>query len=426
MMVKQQRPLTQAIALIASFLVAACGASRSSEVTASLGSGAPSTSAPRSSPSTGPSSSPGALELPARKRLTDLISAWRSRNDVPGVIVATRLGNSEPLIVADGEDAESGAPLPSDGAFDVASITKTFTGALALDLVDAGMLGLDDSVDKYVNGFANGDRITIRHLLTHTSGLYPQWGEVGDTPYGEEMGDLVISDLEHEFTPEEVLGLVEDRPLEFSPGQGVRYSNINTILLGEVIETATGADIGTAYRERLLDPLGLQDTYYRVTEEGPRPLPGLFSTEDREPMSSAGVPDRALLTFSAPGWGMITTPEDLLDWSVAFLRDGARGREDLSLSRFQVSPTTGTGLGVIPWSSQHGACVFTTFGYAQDACGPFDAVTGVGNALGTSSMVAYFPRWDLTVVAIKNTGVGMPPEVEDLMFEIMRSAIEGQ
>ena len=425
-MVKQQRPVTKAIALIASLLVAACGASQPSQVTVSPRSSTASSSAPRSSPSARPSFGPAALELPAPQRLTKLISGWRSRNDVPGVVVGMRLGDGETLIVVDGEDAESGEPLRADGPFDVASVTKTFTGALALDLVDTGVLGLDDPVARYVTGFPNGDRITVRHLLTHTSGLYPQWGEVGDTPYGQEMSDLVVSDLEHEFTPEEILELVEDRPLEFSPGQGARYSNINTILLGEMIEAATGADIGTAYRERLLDPLVLDDTYYRVTEEGPRPLPGLFSTENREPISSAGVPERALLTFSAPGWGMITTVEDLLDWSVAFLRSGARGREDLLLSRFQVSPTNGTGLGVIPWSIQHGACVFTTFGYAQDACGPFDAVTGVGNAIGTSSMVAYFPRWDLTVVAIKNTGVGMPPEVEDLMFEIMRPAFEGQ
>src|SRR4029450_12509420 len=148
----------------------------------------------------------------------------------------------------------------------------TFAGALALDLIDAGEIGLDDPIKKYVKRFPNGDRITIRHLLTHTSGLFPLWQEVGDTPYSQEMFALVTSDLEHSFTPEEVIELVKDRPLEFSPGQGVRYSNVNTILLGEVIEAVTGPDIASAYRERLLVPLGLQDTYYRPTEDGPRPV----------------------------------------------------------------------------------------------------------------------------------------------------------
>ena len=114
--------------------------------------------------------------------------------------------------------------------------------------------------------------------------------------------------------------------------------------------------------------------------------------------------------------GMVTTPEDLLDWGVAFLRDGASGREDLSLSRFQVSPN-GTALGVIPWSIDSGACVF------GGKCSAFDGVTGIGLSAGTSSMVAYFPRWDLTVVAFSNAGLGMPSEVEWLVAEIMTSLV---
>ncbi len=322
------------------------------------------------------------FELPDPLRLTSLIAKWRSTNGVPGVVVGMRLGDGESMIVADGEDVDSGAPLASDGVFEIASITKTFTGALALGLIDAGQLGLDDTIGAYVNGFPNGDRITIRHLLTHTSGLYPLWVEVGDTPYSQALTDLVLSDLKHLFTPEEVLDLVRDRPLQFAPGQGIGYSNVNTILLGEVIEAVTGADITTAYRERLLIPSGLEDTYYRSTEAGPRPLPGLIRWEGGPAQSTAGGPDTAMVSLGGAAVGMVTTPEDLLDWGVAFLRDGALDGEDLSMSRFQVAPN-GTALGVIPWSIIHGACVF------GGECAPFDAVTGIGLSAGTSSMVAY-------------------------------------
>ena len=68
---------------------------------------------------------------------------------------------------------------------------------------------------------------------------------------------------------------------------------------------------------------------------------------------------------------MVSTPADLLDWGVAFLRDGAAGQDDLSLSRFQVAPN-GTALGVIPWSINSGACIF------GGECSTFDAVTGIG------------------------------------------------
>ena len=360
----------------------------------------------------------GAFELPDPKRLARLIAGWRRANDVPGAVVGMRLGDGQPLIVADGDDVETGAPLQAEGPFELASTTKTFTGALALDLIDADELALDDPIKKYVKRFPNGDRITVRHLLTHTSGLFPLWIEVGDTPYGQAMVDLVASDLEHSFTPEEVLELVKDRPLQFSPGQGVGYSNVNTILLGEVVEAVTRTDIGTAYRERLLVPLDLEDTYYRATEDGPRPLAGLYRYGEMVE-STANLPDRAILSFLGASGGMVSAPDDLLDWGVAFLRDGALDRADLSLSRFEVA-SNGTALGVIPWSIDSGACLF------GGECSTFDAVTGIGQILGTSSMVAYFPRWDLTVVAFKNTGLGMPPEVEDLVAQVMRATLGGR
>jgi D-alanyl-D-alanine carboxypeptidase len=359
----------------------------------------------------------GAFELPDPRQLKGLITSWRARHDVPGAVIGMRVGDGEPLILVDGEDVASGGPYPAEGPFELASITKTFTGALALDLIDAGKLGLDDPIRKYVKQFPNGDRITIRHLLTHTSGLYPQWAEVGDTPFSQEMVELVASDLEHSFTPEEVIELVKDRPLQFPPGHGVGYSNVNTILLGEAIEGVTGTDITTAYHERLLVPFGLQDTYFRATEPGPAPVAGLYRFGG--PIeSTAYLPDRAIQSFVGAGAGMVSTPDDLLDWGVAFLREGARDHVDLSQSRFQVAPN-GTALGVIPWSIDSGACIF------GGECSNFDAVTGIGQLLGTSSMVAYFPRWDLTVVAFKNTGFGMPPEVEDLVAQMMRSMVGG-
>jgi D-alanyl-D-alanine carboxypeptidase len=428
--------MTLTITLIVSVLVAGCGGSQPSQASVTPGPSASGGAAPRSSPSTIPSLGPAAVDLPAPERLTELISGWRSRNEAPGVIVGMRIGDGEPLIVVDGEDADSGAPLPADAVFDVLSITKTFAGAVALDLIDDGKLGLDDPIETYVPGFPNGDRITVRHLLAHTSGLVPQWTEIGETPYSEEAWDFFVSggapdlghpNLEHSFTPEELLEFVKDRPLEFSPGEGARYSNVNTILLGEVIEAVTGTDIGTAYRERLLDPLGLRDTYDRATEDGPPPIPGRWRDERGTHSTTEIHSDRASFTFYGGGGGMVSTAADLLDFGVAFLREGALDRVDLSQSRFQVTPN-GTGLGVIPWSIDNGACVFTTFGYTPAAgdCGPFDAVTGVGNSAWGSSMLAYFPRWDLTVVAYSNAGSGMPSEVEGLLDEIVTSMFRGQ
>ncbi len=184
--------------------------------------------------------SPGAATA-----LRELARTWRVEHGVPGVVVGIRFGDGEPLIVADGLDAGGDTPLSVDATFEIASITKTFTAALVLDLIDEGVLRLDDP-SAYVPSFPNADRITIRHLLTHTSGLYPQWVEMGDTPYGDAAVALVVEDLERRFTIEEALDAVKDRPLQFEPGGGVQYSNVNTILLGAVIEAVTG-EVPRAY-----------------------------------------------------------------------------------------------------------------------------------------------------------------------------------
>ena len=104
----------------------------------------------------------------------------------------------------------------------IASITKTFVGALALQLIDEGKLGLDDTVAKTVD-FPNGDRITVSELLTHTSGLPPEGDDgVGPSPYQDAFYKLVLGNLDKQFTPAEILAFVRDRPLEFDPGTGVQ------------------------------------------------------------------------------------------------------------------------------------------------------------------------------------------------------------
>src|SRR5207244_1065115 len=131
--------------------------------------------------------------------------------------------------------------------------------------------------------FPAADRITIRQLLSHTSGIPPQWNENGATPWTEDMLQLVISDLEHSFTPEEVLTIVGDRDLLFTPGEGVQYSNVNAILLGQVIASVTGTDYVTALHERLLTPLGLDDTAYRAVDDGEHATGGVGLLPDGTP-----------------------------------------------------------------------------------------------------------------------------------------------
>ena len=132
---------------------------------------------PRPGTSVEPTAAPTA-SLPTAGDLLALLDRWRFSTATPGVVVGIRLGTASSLVVASGKDAHTGAPIAPDAPFGIASITKTFVGALALQLIDEGRLGLDETIDRYID-FPNAERITVRQLLTHTSGLAPEGSPSG-------------------------------------------------------------------------------------------------------------------------------------------------------------------------------------------------------------------------------------------------------
>jgi D-alanyl-D-alanine carboxypeptidase len=140
---------------------------------------------------------------------------------------------------------------PGD-AFRIASLTKLFTATVVLQLMEENSLRLDDSIEQW--GFHLAPDITIRHLLNHTSGL----ANYTDT---DILARLEFNDVYRAWHPEEILGLVADEPLQFVPGQSWQYSNTNYIVLGMLIELATGDSLAYNFRQRIIEPLNLSSTY---------------------------------------------------------------------------------------------------------------------------------------------------------------------
>lgn len=138
-------------------------------------------------------------------------------------------------------------PVAPGDIFDVASLTKVFTATAALMLHDAGLVALDAEVGAYLRGLrARG--VTVRHLLTHTSGL-----------------DLRLSAL-REGGRAGVLAAVYAAEPAHAPGSFVAYTNVNSLLLGEVVAAAAGAPLDVALGELVLAPLGLAETGFRPPE----------------------------------------------------------------------------------------------------------------------------------------------------------------
>lgn len=160
------------------------------------------------------------------------------------------------LLVSEGyglANVQTAVPASADTLYDIASVTKLFTAAAIMQLVESGRVRLEDTLAALLPVFPNkeqGQRITVRHLLTHTSGLSDY--EAADTERWLEKGTALSADF--------VLDFLRDRPLEFQPGTRWAYSNSGYYLLALVIERAARRKYGEYVREEIAEPLGLSQT----------------------------------------------------------------------------------------------------------------------------------------------------------------------
>lgn len=179
-----------------------------------------------------------------------------ARTGGQGVQVRVSDGRHEFTARAGTAEVDSPRPVPTDGRFRVGSITKTFVSTVVLQLVGEGEIELDAPVHRYLPGLLpDGDRITVRHLLQHTSGLYNYTSALPPGPDG------ALAIRYKTWTPAELLAMSTSRPLDFQPGTGWKYSNTNYVVAGMLVEKVTGRPYGVAVQQRVLRPLGLRSTY---------------------------------------------------------------------------------------------------------------------------------------------------------------------
>ncbi|NMO18607.1 serine hydrolase [Pyxidicoccus fallax] len=199
-------------------------------------------------------------------------------------------------------------PNTPDTKFRIGSITKPFTAMVILQLVAEGTLKLDDKVTTHLPDYRKdtGDRVTIAHILHHTSGI-PNY----TTPEffaGPSRDPYTVADFVKTFCSGD---------LEFEPGTKWAYSNSAYFLLGAIIEKVTGQTYAQALRQRVLDPLGMKDTGYDVTDTV---LPKRASGYEAAP---EGLVNASYLDMSLPysAGSMYSTVEDLYRWDRALYTD---------------------------------------------------------------------------------------------------------
>jgi D-alanyl-D-alanine carboxypeptidase len=228
-------------------------------------------------------------------------------------------------------DAE-GTPIDPDDGFRIASITKTVVATMVLQLVDEGVLDLDDEVVRLVEHPSIPEGVTVGDLLGHTSG-------VSDVGQREVRSDL-RREPERRWRPDEVLEAIASR---YSTGSGFNYANTNYIIAGLVIESVTGQPFDAELTRRVLEPLELTGTYLP-------PLP------DRQPIAgftllrphgvTTSTPATASETFAWTAGALVSTAEDVATFFRALAGGGLLSPASFAVMTQGFDDGAPTGLGV--------------------------------------------------------------------------------
>ena len=239
--------------------------------------------------------------------LARVLDSTRAAMGIPGVSAAMIFSDGRMWASTSGIAFDSVAVTP-ETVFEIGSITKTFTAALAVRLVDAGVLSLGDTLARWLPALPNAGSITLEQLLNHTSGMADVWDDPAFIP-------RLIAAPRHAWSPADVLALTP--PPVFPPGAGWDYSSTAYVAIGEVLERATGRPLTELMREQLLAPLALTRTVYAATDSvhgarahGFMDINGDGTYEDFTQLAGG----TAFLTAAGSAGAVVSSASDIARW----------------------------------------------------------------------------------------------------------------
>ncbi len=327
-------------------------------------------------------------QKPEAAGVDGLVQKLIDAKTIPGAGVAVVRDGK--IILAKGygaADTETKVPANENTAYQIASVTKQFTAAGIMLLVEEGKIKLDDALGKYVGEVPEKWRgVTVRQLLNQVSGI----------PNYTAGGKLVS---EKTYTKAEILGLVTDLAPEFEPGAKWQYSNTNYFLLGMIIEKVSGKSYPDFMRERIFKPLGMNAT--RVNTSGLKIENAALGFKLENANWQKSVPDDPSQPFAAGA--IVSTAADMAKWALALSEDKL-----LKKSSWDEVWT--------PGKFSDGKATDYGFGWQIRKIGETNYLGHSGGISGFSSYIARFPDDNLSVVVLINTSDGRT--TQSLTFDI--------
>jgi len=316
-------------------------------------------------------------------RIDSLAKDYMALKKAPAVSIAVVRGKDTLVMKGYGlASREANRAATASTVYRIGSITKQFTAAGIMREVEQGKISLNDPITKYLPDVpTHGERITVRHLLTHTSGVHnytdsPEWVK----HWGEAM------------TPRQIVAFVDKDTLDFAPGTKYSYSNTGYVLLGMILEKVTGQPYATYVQRQFFTPLGLTQTSYCPDRtKDPQFADGYAA-------SSGTVKPAEYLNITQPfsAGALCSTVRDLVKWHRALVDGRVVGARSYSL---MTTPDTLIG----------GAKINYGFGLVPGQLSGKRMIGHSGGINGFTTYGMYMPDESLNVIVLSNSDGGPGP-----------------
>jgi CubicO group peptidase (beta-lactamase class C family) len=320
------------------------------------------------------------IPAPTPEKLADALFSHIVASNGPGA--ALLIARDGKILLAKGygmADVERRIPFSAVTESRIGSITKQFTSAAILRLQERGKLSIDDKLTNYFPGFPRGQEVTLRHLLTHTSGI---------RSYTDKPGFL--AGVSHPIKPEDLINSFKNEPFDFEPGKKWHYDNSGYFLLGKIVEKVSGQSYGDFLQSNFFAPLGMSNT--GVYHAGA----GLEHEALGYSFSSDGKFSKALnwdMSWAGGAGALYSTVEDLYRWDEALFGGKVLSETSLKAAWTPVKTeevkddNSGIGYG---------------FGWAISRLRGAEEIVHSGGLDGFSSFLLRLPQYHFTIAVLAN------------------------
>lgn len=285
---------------------------------------------------------------------------------------------------------ELNVPMKTNNVFKIGSLTKQFTAISILMLIEKGKLNLDDEITKFIPDYpTNGNKITIHHLLTHTSGI---------KNYTKIKGLKAIA--QKDLTPLELINFSKNESIDFVPGEKYKYNNSGYVILGYIIEKVTGQSYADFVEERIFKKLEMTSSQYASQREVIQNRVSGYQKKD----SYINRMDFSL-TLAYSAGGLMSTVDDLFKWQEAIKNNLLVSKETTEKAFTNYTLNNG----------EH-----TNYGYGWHikTINNNQTFEHGGATWGFKSMGVYFPDLDIYVIGLSNCLCNSPTKITREIAEL--------